>query len=329
VSVNIDFRLLYVDLRLWNVDFRWSNGDLWLRYADLMLWLIYLRSGRLWTWLNDLWLRLHRVNNNLRLERLWTWLNDLWLLKIDCGYLLGNEFNHHSSITLTALEAPLALHSFSIIFSAFCAIAKIVTLVENSVLTSVLLYKVKVIRFSRSNCVHQAAVDIEISNLISALTLNQTLVYQQHQIHGEFLTILLPVSSPKLRSGRLRHWLNDLWLRLHVNFNLRLMDDNLGSHDRNLRRLNDNLGSHDRNFRRLNDNLGSHDRNFRLLNDNLGSHDRNLRLLNDNLWSHYRNIHLNLWLLNHSLGGYNVYIRSYDCRLRLNNLRSHNWDVDV
>jgi len=121
----------------------------------------------------------------LRSRRLRHWLYDLW--DVSCGCLRGNEFNHHTSITLTALIAPLALHLFSIFVSAFCAIAKIVTLIKNSVFTSVLLYKIELIRHFRSNRVHQAAVDVEISNLISALSLNQALVNHQHYIHGEFL----------------------------------------------------------------------------------------------------------------------------------------------
>ena len=78
---------------------------------------------------------------------------------------------------------------------------------------------------------------------------------------------MLIVSSPKLGSGSLWLWQNNYWLRVHVDFNFRLLYENLWSHDRNV----------DFNFRLLYDNLWSHDRNidfdFRLLNHHLGSYD--------------------------------------------------------
>jgi hypothetical protein len=70
---------------------------------------------------------------------------------------------------------------------------------------------------------------------------------------------MLKVSSPILSSSRLWLWLS----RVYLDFNFRLLDDNLWSHNFNFRLLDDNLWSNDGYDRNI-------DFDFRLLNHHLG-----------------------------------------------------------
>ena len=55
------------------------------------------------------------------------------------------ELDHHASVISSTLETPDALHPFSIVLNALCAIAEVMTLVVNSVLPFVLFYEVEVV----------------------------------------------------------------------------------------------------------------------------------------------------------------------------------------
>ena len=96
---------------------------------------------------------------------------------------------------------------------------------------------------------------------------------------------MLIVSSPKLGSGSLWLWQNNYWLRVHVDFNFRLLYDNLWSHDRNI----------DFDFRLLNHHLGSYDFHDRDVDFYLGYIDQNLLISNGKFTYDYETVNFGSW----------------------------------
>jgi len=182
--INLLFR--YVDLRLRYVYNSWININLWLRY-------VYND----WIYIN-LWLRY--VYND------WIYIN-LWLRYVG----ISLKFYHEGVFTLSFCPTPKALN----------LVHKILTLVVNSMFARILLYKIDKSRLFRPTR-HQITIDGEIANLVFALTLDLTLSYLKYKFHGALFTFLHIISFPRLRSRRLRYWLNDFCLYLHwVNHELR------------------------------------------------------------------------------------------------------------